>query len=204
MAMTVESIRKVSPERSHLLLKEPVFAIIGREFELLTEAEIKRKRVASTAGIDREDLLTEGTVLNRNVAAMVTLVKAEKEFELENIGKAKLIYTIIDHFLQSQAKLLNNRLGGLQEFMLDDFENLTKLANKMLRYIEVKDRIDLMNAPQKEEEKYNNIFDFMLGKHADSTMSSEVQESEQESGFQSPFSVVLNTRRHVNRVNRFQ
>lgn len=204
MAMTVESIRRVSPERSYLLLKEPTFGIIGKEFELLTKEEIKRKRVANTAGIEREDLLSEGNTLFRNVAAMATLVKNQTHFELEDIRNARLIYTIVDHFLQSQAKLLNNRLGGLQEFMLDDFENLTKLANMMLHYIDIRDRIDLMNAPQKEEEKYNNIFDFILGNHADSTMSTVVEEVEQERGFQSPFSSILTTRRHVNRIDRFK
>lgn len=211
MAMTVDSIRKVADKDTYLLLKEPLFYIEGREAELLNTNELKQHRLVHTAGVNPEDVLDEGTVLRRNVSHMVSYVKDDDDpidFRLVNYTDARLIYTIIDTFLQAQARLLTNRLGGIKDDMLEDFHNLTKLANLMLEYIDINDRIDLMNAPKDVEVTYENIFDQLLHQlnampAMDTNVSTKDSSEIVDRGFKSPFTELLNRRSHVNRVNRF-
>lgn len=211
MAMSVDSIRRVADKNTYLLLKEPLFYIEGREAELLNVNELKQHRLVHTAGVNPEDVLDEGTVMMRNVSQMVNYVKNDNDpidFRLTNYRDARLIYTIIDTFLQAQARLLTGRLGGIKDDMLEDFHNLTKLANLMLGYIDINDRIDLMNAPADIEVTYENIFEQLMHQlnelpTMDSNVSIKNSEEVNDRGFKSPFTELLNRRSHVNRINRF-
>lgn len=205
MAMTVASIRKVKDENTYLLLKEPLFGILGREYELLTPEELKRKRTVLPKGLDSEDILTEGTVLYRNIADMIETIRRDVGFDLEKITDAKLIYTAIDTFLQAQARLIGKRIGGIKDFMVDDFTDLTRLANMMLALIDIQDRVDLMNAPKEPSAKYTSIFDLMLSGKEDKTHVVPDEVEYEDSGYQSPFSEMIKSRnRAPNRIDRFK
>lgn len=207
MAMSTESITAVDDERAYLLLSEPRFEIAGRGYELLSDVELRARRVAPTAGVANEDIISEGIYIQRNVAKLVELTKAGKSFELVNRTDAKLIFTIIDHFLRAQARLITKRLGGLQPYMIDDFTALTNLANMMLDIVTISDRVDLMNAPKEAEEVYQSVFDLLLGDKADENLTKHARyvggEEEVEDGYVSPFTQILRNHKFVNRVNRF-
>lgn len=212
MPMTVDSIRKVDDMRTHLLLKEARFPIIGKLYELLSPEELKQQRTSLIKGFDNDDILSEGGTVNRTVAELVEAVNQDIPFKLANYTDARLIYTIIDTFLQAQARHISMRLGGIQDFMIDDFANLTKLANVMLEYIDMDDRINLMNAPVSKEEKYVSIFDIMIGDKADANhevVNEDMVESQNDAGYQSPFTNIIKQRQlakktHLNRIDRFK
>lgn len=205
MAMTEAKIRAVKDENTYLLLSEPRFRIEGKEFQLLSESELRNKRLVYTAGVELEDQQSEGVVMNKTVAQMVSYVKNGVPFDLVDYRDAKLIFSIIDTFLLAQSRLLPERLGGVKDDMLEDFSNLTKLANMVLRVIKVEERINLMNAPKEPTVKYDNIFDLMLGELAtanhverDITTTGDTTE-----GYKTPFTNMINNRSFVNRIDRF-
>ena len=207
MAMTTDSIKKVDDARTHLLLSEPRFLISGTGYQLLSPTELKARRITAIPGVSNEDITSEGILIDRNVANLVKLVQEDIHFNLEDIANARLIFTIIDHFLLAQSRLIVARLGGLQDYMIDDFMGLTKLANIMLGLMSVSDKIDLMNVPEDNKVLYTSVFDLLLSDKADNVLtkldSVVTAAVEEDNGYISPFSEVLRHRKSMNRISRF-
>lgn len=207
MAMTVDSIRAVKDADAYRLLSEPRFEVYGKRYELMTKVELSQIGIVNTAGVERNDFIEEEVSIPRNIASMADIYSQKIYFDLVDIKDARLIYTCIDHFLMAQANNVTEYLGGITSEMLEDFQSLTDLANYMLSFIDVADRIDLMNAP-KEDKKYVSVFDFAMGNIGKATLTAVPEAYDtnivrEDEGYQSPFTALL-SRRAINRTDRFK
>ena len=208
--MSIESIRRVTDLNAFRLLTEPRFDTIGKLYEIMRPEELKSARIPATAGVDRADFIEEEKVVPRNITALCDILVRGCKFGLQNPADARLIYTCIDHFLMAQSRILPNTLTGVSTDMLEDFSQLTDLANYMLGFVDVCDRMDLMNAPKEIEKTYDSIFDRMFGDLQTSNLTTTVAKQQyaggldeaDNTGYQSPFSGLMH-RRGINRTKRF-
>ena len=202
MAMTVESIRNVPDDRTYRLLTEPTFQVVGKLFELLDDVEIRLQTVPNTSGLGTDDFIQEDKPIGRNISKLVDIIARGATFELERTSDARLIYTCIDQFMMAQSRIISARKMTIPDEMLEDFRDLTILANYILGYVTTADRIDLMNIPtvQVEEEAVNPFgqFQFMpqintMSDNPDVELTApDTSYQASDGNYQSPFTALIN------------